>query len=159
MKAKFISGSTFGDEWEEEFFTMLDKAQIPYRKEETLSSGKRRRKDKKCDVEAYIDDNSVFIELKTSWDDKAVEYDNYNHPNREFKSLKYHQIKAMDYVIIKFRPHTKIEDNEIYRIKKFDFVMWAAGQKKESISLKNCREIGVLITDLEWLKGVKSEES
>lgn len=149
---KYKSGSTFGDEWEEEFFTMCDKAQIPYRKEVTLSSGKRRRKDKKCDVQAEINDKDVFIELKTLWDDKALEFDVYN--KREDCKLKYHQIKAMDYAIIKFRPHSKIETNEIYYIKKFDFVMWAIKQTKGSININNCREIGTLITNLEWLKGV-----
>ena len=150
MKDKFISGSTYGDEWEEEFFTMLDKAQIPYRKEETLTSGKRRRKDKKCDVQAIVNDKDVFIELKTLWDEKALEYDIYNR--RENCKLKYHQIVAMDYVIIKFRPKSKIETSERYCIKKYDFVMWAIKQKKRSISYKDCVEIGTLIHNMSWIK-------
>lgn len=151
-KSKFISGATFGSTFEEEVFIMLDKAQIPYRKEETLSSGKRRRKDKKCDIEAILTDKSVFVELKTLWDDKALEYDLYNHGLN--CNLKHHQIKAMDYLVIKFRPHSKITVDEMYMVKKKDFVLWAISVKKKSASLKDFRNIGTLITDMEWIKSL-----
>jgi len=149
----FISGATFGSTFEEEIFTMLDKAQIPYRKEETLSSGKRRRKDKKCDIEAMLTDKSVFIELKTLWDDKALEYDLYNHGLD--CNLKYHQIQSMDYLVIKFRPHSKIKVNEMYMVHKKDFVLWAITVKKKSASLKDFRKIGTLIQDMRWLNDVR----
>ncbi len=146
---KWISGATYGAAFESEVFTMLDNACIPYRKEETLSSGKRRKKDKKCDLECILDDKSIFIELKTLWDDKALEYDLYNHNLN--CNLKYHQIKAMDYLVIKFRPHSKIEVAEMYKVSKIDFFMWAIEQKKKSISLKDFRKIGTLIEDMSWL--------
>lgn len=149
-KKRWVSGATQGKIFEEEVFTMLDNASIPYRKEETLSSGKRRKKDKKCDLEAILDDKSMFIELKTLWDDKALEYDLYNHGLD--CNLKYHQIKAMDYLVIKFRPHTKIEEPEMYRVSKLDFFMWAITVKKKSASLKDFRKIGTLIEGMEWLK-------
>lgn len=149
-KSKWKSGSTFGKAFEEEVFTMLDNANIPYRKEETLTTGKRRRKDKKCDVECLINDKSTFIECKTLWDDKALEFDIYN--KRDHSNLMYHQITAMDYLVIKFRPHTKIEEHEMYQVSKLDFFLWAIEQKKGSASLKDFRKIGTLITDMEWIK-------
>ena len=91
-KPKYKSGATYGDEFEKEVFTMLDKACIPYRKEETLSSGKRRKKDKKCDIECLMDDKSIFIELKTLTDKEALKFDLYNHGLN--CNLKYHQIKG-----------------------------------------------------------------
>ncbi len=153
MKNKnWKSGATFGSEFESEVFTMLDTAQIPYRKEETLSSGKRRRKDKGCDIECLMNDKSVFIELKTLWDDKALEYDLYNHGLN--CNLKYHQIKAMDYLVIKFRPHTKIQEPEMYVVSKEDFFMWAITVKKKSASLKDFRNIGKLIEGMGWLNEI-----
>jgi len=146
---KWKSGATFGDEFEKEVFTMLDKASISYRKEETLSSGKRRKKDKKCDIECLMDDKSIFIELKTLTDKEALKFDLYNHGLN--CNLKYHQIKAMDYLVIKFRPHSKIKEAEMYKVSKVDFFMWAITVKKKSASLKDFRKIGTLITDMGWL--------
>ena len=146
---KWISGATHGATFEKEVFTMLDKAHIHYRKEETLSSGKRRKKDKKCDIEAILGDKSVFIELKTLTDKEALKFDLYNHGLN--CNLKYHQIKAMDYLVIKFRPHSKIEQPEMYKVSKIDFFMWAITVKKKSASLKDFRKIGTLIESMGWL--------
>ena len=150
---KWKSGASHGAAFEEESFIMFDNAGIPYRKEETLSSSKRRKKDKKCDIECFINDKSIFIELKTMWDDNPLKFDVFNKITHEV-NLKYHQIKSMDYLVIKWRPHTKIEEPKMYMIKKFDFVMWASSVKKASMNLKDCRKIGIRIYDMEWLKEV-----
>ena len=53
--------------------------------------------------------------------------------------------------MIKFRPHSKIQEAEMYKVSKFDFFMWAITVKKKSASLKDFRKIGTLITDMGWL--------
>lgn len=149
-KQKYISGSTSGDIFEKEVFTMLDALKIAYRKEKTLSNAKVRKKDKGCDIE--ILEPNVFIELKTKQDDQALSYD---LTGKKDVNLKNHQIKAMDYLVIQFRPNGKIDAPRMFVLSKVEFTIFAATHSKNSINLKDCIEYGKEITDMSWLLEVQ----
>ena len=51
----------------------------------------------------------------------------------------------MDYLIINYR------DAETYAITKKDFLWFAIGVKKKSISYKDVKNIGKVITGMEWI--------
>lgn len=143
---KYVSSATYGENFEQEVFTMLDDLKIAYRKEKTLSNAKVRKRDKGCDIE--IIKPHVFIELKTKFDNQALSYD---LTGKKSVSLKNHQIKAMDFLLIQFRPNGKIEQPRMFVLTKVEFVIFAATHSKNSINLSDCTEYGTEIKDLRWL--------
>jgi len=138
-----------GDNFEELFFTWCDKVGIPFRKEKTLTNGKRRRKDKKVDTELFPKDNPVFVELKSRKITHQIDYRLFEDGKRHI--LKFHQICKMDWLIVEWRG-----DQNIYvAIKRNNFRQWAAKQQKNSFSYKDSLEMGEVIEGVEWLELLK----
>lgn len=145
---KFISGSTYGDEFEQTIFTMLDTDGIPYRKEQTLSNSKRRVKDKSCDLEILLS-KSIFIELKTVYNQPLT----YNITlDTKKRHLKFHQIAKMDYLIVEYRPNKPVV------ISKRNFLVFVSEHKKNSMTYSEALEIGFELNNFKWIKEVRSEE-
>lgn len=145
-KNKFVSGATTGKKFEQLIDTWLFNAGIRFESDETISTGGRRRKGIKCDRKLIIGDKEVYVELKTTTENQALDFRMYDD-GRSHK-LKFHQISRMDWLIIEFRPHMPIA------IKKEDFLNWWANLKrtKNSIGYKDALSIGKVITDMEWVK-------
>lgn len=146
-KHKYISAATYGDRFEQLFESMCDCSKIAFRKEKTLSNSKIRKRDKKCDYELFLNDISVFVELKTAQIKQGIDYALYQDGKNH--KLKFHQICKMDLLIIEWR----LDENIIVAITKSDFLKWAATKNKNSFNYKDSLEMGMVITDLEFLKG------
>ena len=112
-KPKWKSGATTGAIFETKFNQWLHDAKIEFYEDKTLSTGKRRSKDIKCDRRLIINDKEVFVELKSTTSNVNITYKLYND-GRQHK-LKFHQICKMDWLIINYR------DTETYAINKNDF--------------------------------------
>jgi hypothetical protein len=140
---KFKPGATTGKEFEDKIDLWLNNANITFYSDKTLSNGKRRQKDIKCDRRLIIDDIEVFIELKTTTEKQALDYSLYDD-GRTHK-IKFHQICKMDWLIVEFRPNKPIA------ITKDNFLFFAATHKKNSINYKNALEIGFEIEDFLWI--------
>jgi len=143
-KPKWKSGATTGAIFETKFNQWLHDAKIEFYEDNTLSTGKRRSKDIKCDRRCVVDGKDVFIELKSTTSKVNITYKLYD--DGEQWKLKIHQIRKMDYLIVNYR------DAETYVITKKQFLAFACSVKKNSISYKDIKKIGKVITDLEWLK-------
>jgi len=142
---KWKSGAVTGQAFEKEFDLWLNTANITFYSDDTLSTGKRRRKDIKCDRRLIIGDKEVFVELKSTTSKVNITYKLYND-GRQWK-LKFHQIVKMDWLIINYH-----DVNETYAITKRGFLQFAASVKKNSISYKDVKNIGKIIEGMEWIK-------
>lgn len=145
MRNKWKSGATTGAEFETKFNQWLHDANIEFYEDKTLSTGKRRRKDIKCDRRLIIDDKEVFVELKSTTSKQALDYRLYNDGLNH--KIKFHQISKMNWLIVNYH-----DTNETYAITKKQFLWFTANHKKNSIAYKDVKEIGKVITGTEWLK-------
>lgn len=143
MKNKFIPGAVTGKQLEDKIDLWLNNANITFYSDKTISNGKRRQKDIKCDRRLIIDDKEVFVELKTTTEKQSLDYSLFN--DGRIHKIKFHQICKMDYLILEFRPHLPIV------LTKEQFLNFAANHKKNSINYKDALKIGFTIKDMEWI--------
>ena len=147
-KRKYKSSATYGSDFEQEVFRMLESIGLPFVKETTLTNSKVRKIDLGCDIEVKVNGKSVFIELKTKQDHQCLSYDLTGNKER---SLKNHQIKRLHYLVIQFRPNKHIKEVEMYVLSKQELIEFIACHSKNSISRKDCAEFGTKIEDMRWL--------
>jgi hypothetical protein len=143
MKSNYRPGAVTGKAFEDKIDSWADAAGIPYKSDDTISSGGRRRKDLKCDRCYLINGKEVYVELKTTTEKASMDFSLYNDGKQH--KIKYYQIHQMDYIIMCYRP------NEPLLISKKGFILWACSVDKKSISYKDALKIGKRINDMEWL--------
>ncbi len=143
MKNKYKPGATTGKLFEDKMDEWLERSKLTFKRDETLSNAKVRRKDIGCDRRVILDDKEVYLEYKHI--KGALDYQISLLSSKQCK-LKPHQIRRMDYLIIQY------ENNPVLCINKWDFVMWGATLPKMSMNYKDAKSIGIEITDMEWIK-------
>ena len=145
MKRKpWESGATTGAKAEAIIDDMANKAGIPYEKDQPLSTGKRRRLDKKCDRIYILKDIKLPVEIKRKGENGALTFELYDSTRKV--EIKFHQIITAEYIFFIFGWNTPVA------VKKTDFLKWASTQTKMSINYKDVLKIGFEFEDLEWLK-------
>ena len=145
-KNKFKSGATYGSEFEAKIDSWAEQAGIPWEIDKTLGTDRKRKKGQGCDRRYIVGDRKVNVELKTLGKDASLPVSLY--PNHQKTGLKFHQVCAMDYLIVECRPYLPVA------VRKEDLLIFMCAVKKNSVNRKDVLKIGFEIEGMEWLKDV-----
>lgn len=134
----YVSNAKYGANFEKKISDILTDYGVQNKHEQTITNGRKRTRDKGSDFEILIDGKKIYLELKSTTSAQSIDYTLID----DFKihKLKHHQICKMDWLLVEYR-----DKEEMYLIEKHDFLKWACEQKKNSLSYRNCAEIGIKI--------------
>ena len=151
-KNYFRNAKAVGNDFESLILKMLDDAGIPYIQESTVTGSKKR-------VGGGVDISTknpiCFFECKRYTKSLSFKFNSEDH------DLKWSQIK----LLMKKRNEGRLSglfiqetsDSDIVFIEITKFMLWYANNTRLSINADISKQIGLIVTDMDWIKEVQND--